>query len=91
MYASTELSPRGAVPLANAIRPCFLSRAQEEEFDLIVWQVRANLWNCGVDHAWLNARSLAGLSHDPAAIMRCALADFEAEKAQRVAAGRSLL
>lgn len=91
MHAAADLSLRGAIPFANAVRPCFLSKAQEDEFEMIVWQIRANLRGCGVDHAWTNARSLSGLSHDPEAVMRCALADFEAAKAQRLQEGRSLL
>lgn len=90
MQVAANFSARGAMPLANAIRPCFLSKAQRDEFEMIVRQVRANLWGCGVEHAWLNARNLAGLSHDPEAVMRCALADYEAAKAQRLQEGRSL-
>jgi hypothetical protein len=71
------------IPFANAVRPCFRSEAQEKEFEMIVWQVRANLL-CGVDHAWANARNLAGLSHDPEVVMRCALADFQAAKSERM-------
>jgi hypothetical protein len=91
MQVATDLSLRGAIPLANAVRPCFLSKAQRDEFEMIVWQIRANLWSCGLDHAWTNARNLAGLSHDPEAVMRCALADYEASKAQRLQEGKSLL
>ncbi len=91
MQAATDFSLRGATPFANAVRPCFLSKAQKDEFEMIVSQISANLWSCGVDHAWANARSLAGLSHDPEAVMRCALADYEASKAQRLAEGKSLL
>lgn len=91
MQVATDLSLRGAIPLANAVRPCFRSKAQEDEFEMIVWQVRANLWGCGVAHAWSNARNLAGLSHDPEAVMRCALADYEAVKAQRLHEGKALL
>jgi hypothetical protein len=86
---SSTASPQ--IPLANAVRPCFLSSAQEKEFEMIVWQVEANLWSCGVDHAWANARNLAGLSHDPEAVMRCALAGYQASKAARLSAGKGLL
>jgi hypothetical protein len=91
MQAATDFSSRAAIPFANAVRPCFLSKAQEEEFEMIVRLVRSSLWGCGVEHAWMSARSLSGLSHDPEAVMRCALADYEVSKAQRLADGTGLL
>lgn len=79
------------VPEASPIRPCFLSAAQRDEFEMIVGVVARGLWSCGLGHAWGVARSLAGLTHDPSAVMRCARAEHASGVAHRLAEGRSLL
>lgn len=63
------------IPAPNAIRPCFLSAAQRDEFEMLVRIVTSSLWGCGLSHAWGVARDLAGLSHDASAVMRCARAE----------------
>ncbi|NTF18251.1 hypothetical protein G6L37_07510 [Agrobacterium rubi] len=64
-----------AIPQANAIRPCFSSRAHRDQFESLVRLVTGSLWGSGLNHAWGVAKDVAGLSHDPSAIMRCARAE----------------
>lgn len=66
----------GSSPSSRAERPCFLSRAQQAEFELLVDHVRRSIHACGPNHALVVVKDLAGLSHDPDAVMRCALADL---------------
>ncbi len=63
-----------------SIRPCFISHGQEREFERLVRHVTQSLAGCGEDHARFVASDLAGLSHDPEAIMRCAVADLRDEQ-----------
>jgi hypothetical protein len=62
----------------SAERPCFISSAQEREFEAIVSHVLRSRFGCGEDHARGVAADLAGLSHDPDVIMRCVRADYAA-------------
>jgi hypothetical protein len=70
--------------VVRALRPCFTSSAQENEFEMIVRTVVLNINHCGEDHAFINAKSLAGVTYDVEVIMRCAKADFEAAGGKRL-------
>jgi hypothetical protein len=63
--------------MANGRRPCFLSRAQEREFEMLVHYTRCGISSCGEDHARIALEGLVPLTHDISAIVRCANADLE--------------
>lgn len=56
-------------------RPCFISDAQEKEFEMLVDYARRSITACGEDHARGALVSLVPLSHDTDAIMRIAQAE----------------
>ncbi|TIN76742.1 hypothetical protein [Mesorhizobium sp.] len=60
----------------NAMRPCFLSQAQEREFEALVTYARCGIYACGEDHACGAVNAIVPLSHDVDAIIRCAKADI---------------
>lgn len=57
------------------LRPCFVSDAQEREFECLVDYARCGIHACGENHARSAVEALVPLSHDVSAIMRCALAE----------------
>lgn len=61
-------------------QPCFISDAKAREFNWMVDHVRRSIHACGVDHACGVAADLADLSHDPEALMRCALAEVASDR-----------
>ncbi|RWO37282.1 MAG: hypothetical protein EOS11_28765 [Mesorhizobium sp.] len=63
-----------AIKIAGA-RPCFISEAQEREFEALVTYARCGIYACGEDHAFGAVNALVPLSHDVGAIIRCAKAD----------------
>ncbi|TIX20772.1 hypothetical protein [Mesorhizobium sp.] len=64
--------------MAIGERPCFLSRGQEREFEMLVGYARCGISSCGEGHARLALEAVVPLSHDIGAIIRCAKADLEA-------------
>lgn len=54
------------------IRPCFISKSQEREFETLVSYAKGSLTSCGEDHARLALAAIVPLSHDIDAIIRCA-------------------
>lgn len=59
----------------SAIRPCFMSAAQEREFEFLVRYAARSLTGCGEAHARTALEALVPLSHDVDAIIRCARAE----------------
>lgn len=59
-----------AIADPKPIRPCFLSSAQHDEFEILVRLVTLGLSGCALSRAWNVAKDLAGLSYDAYAILR---------------------
>ncbi|BAV52545.1 Putative uncharacterized protein (plasmid) [Mesorhizobium loti] len=59
----------------NTSRPCFLSHAQEREFETLVRYAKGCIDGCGEEHARGAIEALVPLSHDVDAILRCAKAE----------------
>lgn len=66
----------------NNARPCFISQAQEREFEVLVSYVRCGIYACGEDHAFGAVNAVVPLSHDVGAVIRCAKADIAVAKAE---------
>lgn len=85
-----EIDPENPHP-CDILRPCFISPAQEREFEYLARSLRQSIDYSGLEQAKIVAKGFArdfGLTHDAATLLRVAAAEAALGRERRRASNK---